>query len=133
MTVRRLVVLALAAGILLTLGALLDWSGVEYSSRLDRGLAFVAACLAIAAATLAVVWRPRLLVLAIAAGALGLNMAIVNIKDIRGHDFEYADYPDASVGVGLYLVLSGGALALAVGLAALLPRRYFGGPQADST
>lgn len=32
MTVGRLVVLALAAGVLLAIGALLDWSGVDYSS-----------------------------------------------------------------------------------------------------
>ncbi|HEU0247329.1 MAG TPA: hypothetical protein VFR38_09630 [Gaiellaceae bacterium] len=65
---------------------MLDWSGVDYSSRLDRGLALGAGRLAIAAATLAVVWRPRMLVLAIVSGVLGLNMAIVNIKDISGHD-----------------------------------------------
>jgi len=59
MTVRRLVALALAAGVALSAGALLDWSGVDYSSRLDRGLALGAGCLAIAAATLALVWRPR--------------------------------------------------------------------------
>lgn len=123
--VRPLIALALAAGVLLASGALLDWSGVDYSSRLDRGLALGAGCLAIASAALALVWRPRVLVLAIASGALGLNMAIVNIDDISGHEFEYAAYPDAAVGAGLYLVLAGGALALAVGLSALLPRRYF--------
>jgi len=64
-------------------------------------------------------------VLAIGSGALGLNMAIVNINDISSHEFEYEEYPDAAVGVGLYLVLAGAALALAVGLAALLPGRYF--------
>jgi len=133
MTVRRLVGFALAAGVLLSIGALLDWSGVDYSSRLDRGLALGAGCLAIVAATLALVWRPRLLVLAIASGVLGLNLAIVNIKDISGHDFEYAEYPNASVGVGLYAVLAGGALALAVGLTAVLPRRYFGAEKADSS
>jgi len=133
MTIRRLAVLALTAGALLAVGALLDWSGVGYSSRLDRGLTLAAGCLAISAAVLAAVWRPRMLVLAIASGVLGLNMAIVNIKDISGHDFEYADYPAASVGVGLYVVLAGGALALAVGLTALLPRRYLGAGKADSS
>jgi Na+-transporting NADH:ubiquinone oxidoreductase subunit NqrE len=133
MTVRRLVVLALAAGVLLTIGALLDWSGVDYSSRLDRALAVAAGGLAIATATLAVVWRRRVLVLAIGSGLLGLNMAIVNIRDISRHDFEYADYPEASVGVGLYMVLAGGALALAVGLTALLPGRHFGAEKPDSS
>lgn len=121
---RWLVALAVAAGALLMLGAVLDWSGVKYSSRLDRTLAFAAGAFAVAVAVIAFAWRLRVLALAIGSGLLGLNMAIVNASDIRRHEFEYAAYPGASVGVGLYLVVVGGALALLVGLAALLPRRW---------
>lgn len=106
----------------MTAGALLDWSGVSYSSHLDRGLALAAGCLTLAAAALAALWRPRRLGLAIVSGVLGLNMAIVNMTDISAHHYEYARYPDATVGVGLYLVLAGGALALAAGVVALLRR-----------
>lgn len=105
------------------LGSILDWSGVEYSSRLDRALAFSAGMFLTALAAVAFAWRPRILALAVAPGVLGLNMAIVNIKDIAAHDFEYAAYPEATVGIGLYIVVVGGALALVVGLAALVARR----------
>jgi len=120
---RRLAVAAVAAGALMIVGSLLDWSGVEYSSGLDRGLALAAGALAIVAAGLAVAWRRRALALAVVAGGLGLNMAVVNIRDIAGHEYEYAAYPEASVGVGLYVVLAGSALSLAGGVASLLPIR----------
>jgi hypothetical protein len=116
----RLAAVAAVAGVLMIAGSALDWSGVEYSSHVDRWLAFGAG--AIAAAVAAVALRePRALLAALAAAALGLNMAIVNIRDISGHEYEYARYPQASVGLGLYLVLAGSVLALAAGIASLWP------------
>lgn len=52
------------------------------------------------------------------AGALALNMGIVNVRDIAGHRYEYGSYPDAAVGIGLYLVLAGGVVALLAAVAA---------------
>ena len=104
------------SGVLLTLGSVLDWSGVAYSSGLDRALAFAAGALMIVLAAIALTWRPRVLGFAIASGVLGLNMGVVNFRDINDNLHEYADYPNASVGVGIYLVLVGGALALLVGV-----------------
>jgi hypothetical protein len=71
----RLAAGGLTAGALMILGSLLDWSGVEYSSGVDRGLAFAAGAVAEVAAGLAVRWRRRALALAVPAGILGLNMA----------------------------------------------------------
>lgn len=113
-----------ASGVLLIVGALLDWSGVAYSSALDRRLAFAAGASMIALAVVALLWRPRVLALAIAAGAIGLNMGIVGYRDISGRLHEYAAYPDASVGVGLYFVIVGAALALLLGLATAAPRSW---------
>jgi hypothetical protein len=115
---RLLAVVAAAAGALLIVGSLLDWSGVEYSSQLDRRLAFAAGVIAVAAAG-AGLYERRALVASLVAGALGLNMAIVNIRDIVGHGYEYARYPEAAVGLGLYAVLAGAVLALATGLGSL--------------
>jgi hypothetical protein len=117
----RLAAGGFAAGALMIVGSLLDWSGVEYSSGLDRGLALAAGAVAAVAAGLGLKWRRRALALAFPAGILGLNMAIVNIRDIAGHDYEYVRYPEASVGVGLYAVLVGAGLALVAGVASLLP------------
>jgi hypothetical protein len=117
---QRLAAVGFLAGALMIVGSLLDWSGVEYSSGLDRGLAAAAGALAVIAAALALAWRRRALALAIPAGGLGLNVAIVNMRDIAGHQYEYAVYPEASVGVGLYAVLVGASLALVVGGASLL-------------
>jgi peptidoglycan/LPS O-acetylase OafA/YrhL len=115
---RRLAAVAGAAGALMIVGSALDWSGVEYSSQLDRWLAFAAGVLA-AAAGVAALREPRLLVSCLAAGVLGLNMAIVNIRDIAGHEYEYAAYPEASVGIGLHALLVGSLLALAAGVSSL--------------
>ena len=114
-----------ASGVLLMLGSALDWSGVAYSSRLDRGLVLAAGALMMVLAAVAATWWPRALALAIAAGALALNMGVVNFRDINDKRYEYADYPDASVGFGIYFVLVGGALALLLGVFALIPRRWF--------
>jgi Na+-transporting NADH:ubiquinone oxidoreductase subunit NqrE len=110
------VVAALGGGALIALGALLDWSGVSYSSSVDRGVCIAAAVIAVVIAVIADRGRERLPLLLLIPAALALNMAVINIRDIARHHFEYADYPDASVGVGLYLVTIGAVL---VGLAAL--------------
>lgn len=60
--------------------------------------------------------------LAIPAGAVGLNMGVVNYHDISSKRYEYDCYPHATVGTGLYLVVAGGALGLLVGLVSLVPR-----------
>lgn len=78
----------------------------------------------IALAAAALTWRPRVLALAIAAGAIGLNMGVVNYHDISDRLHEYSAYPDASVGVGVYLVIAGGALSLLLGLVAAAPRSW---------
>jgi hypothetical protein len=107
---------AAASGVLIGIGALVDWSGVSYSSRVDRGFCIAAAILVVAIAAVGNRWHSRIPLLLLIPAALALNMAIINIRDINGHHFEYADYPDAAVGVGLYLVAIGGGLA---GLAAV--------------
>jgi hypothetical protein len=116
---------AFASGVFLILGSVLDWSGVAYSSGLDRGLAFAAGALMIVLAAAALKWRRRVLAFATVAGVLGLNMGVVNFLDINDQLHEYASYPDATVGVGIYLVLLGGALALFLGIITLIPRRWF--------
>jgi hypothetical protein len=95
---------------------------VAYSSALDRRLVFAAGALMIALAAVALMWRPRVLAFAIAAGTVGLNMGVVNYRDISGRLHEYAAYPDASVGVGRYFVIAGAALALLLGLVTAAPR-----------
>jgi peptidoglycan/LPS O-acetylase OafA/YrhL len=115
---RRLPTVAAAAGCLMAAGSVLDWSGVEYSSQLDRWLSFAAGTLALAVAV-AARYQPRWLAVTLVAGALGLNMAVVNIRDISGHEYEYARYPEAAVGLGLYAVLVGALLTLATGLVSL--------------
>jgi hypothetical protein len=82
---------------------------VEYSSTLDRGLVLVAAAMAV---TAPFIGRWPAAVALVVAGALALNMGIVNVRDIAGHRYEYGSYPDAAVGIGLYLVLAGGVVAL---------------------
>lgn len=54
---RCLSVVAVIAGALLMLGSVTDWSGVEYSSRLDRRLAFAAGAATVAVALAALAWR----------------------------------------------------------------------------
>jgi hypothetical protein len=115
---RWLAAVGLVAGVLLALASLLDWSGVTYSSRVDRGLALAAGAAVIVLALACFLWRPGVLALAIAPGALGLNMGIVNYRDIDANAYEYAAYPAASVGIGIYLVLVGAGLALIVGIVA---------------
>jgi hypothetical protein len=118
---RGLAAVGAAAGALMVAGSVLDWSGVEYSSALDRGLALAAGAVVILSAALAVVWRRELLGLAVVGGALGLNMAIVNIRDIDGHRYEYVTYPEASVGIGLYAVLVGAVVSVLVAVASFAP------------
>jgi hypothetical protein len=107
---------AAASGVLIGVGALVDWSGVAYSSRVDRGFCIAAAILVVAIAAVSDRWHHRIPLLLLIPAALALNMAVINIRDISGHRFEYADHPDALVGVGLYLVAIGAGLA---GLAAV--------------
>ena len=54
--------------------------------------------------------------------AAGLLMAIVNVVDIAGHKYEFVAYPEASVGVGLWLVAAGALLSLAAAIAAFVER-----------
>jgi hypothetical protein len=120
---RSWVLAVLAGAILIAVGAVTDWSGVSYSSHLDRGVALGAAIAAAALVPLVVrgpAWVPLLLLVP---AALALNMAVVNILDIRDHRFEYADYPDASVGVGLYLVSTGGVLVAVAATTGFVDRR----------
>jgi hypothetical protein len=101
----------------------LDWSGVAYSSRADRGICIAAALLIALTAALMNRGRERLPLLLLIPAAVALNMAVINIRDIAGHKFEYADYPDASVGVGLYLVAAGAALTAVAAVTGFLERR----------
>ncbi len=117
-----------ASGALLMLGSLLDWSGVSYSSDFDRAAVFTAGALMIVLAAGALWWRPRLLAFALAPAVLGLNMAVVNFTDIDGRLYEYAHYPDASVGIGIYLVLVGATVALFLGAITVISQRWFGRP-----
>jgi hypothetical protein len=121
---RAWVLVVLAGALLIAVGAVTDWSGVSYSSHLDRGVCLAAAITAAALGSLAArrgpSWLPLLLLVP---AALALNMAVVNILDIRDHRFEYADYPDASVGVGLYLVGAGGLLVAVAAATGFVDRR----------
>jgi len=67
--------------------------------------------------------RERLPLLLLIPAAVALNMAVINIRDISGHHFEYADYPDASVGVGLYLVGVGAVLTGVAAVTGFVDRR----------
>jgi hypothetical protein len=51
-------------------------------------------------------------------------MGIVNYDDIANKRYEFAAYPTAAVGVGLYLVIAGASLGIAAGLAAFAPGRW---------
>jgi hypothetical protein len=120
---RSWVLAVLAGAILIAVGAETDWSGVSYSSNLDRGVSLGAAIAAAGLVPLVArgpAWVPLLLLVP---AALALNMAVVNILDIRDHRFEYADYPDASVGLGLYLVGAGGLLVAVAATTGFVDRR----------
>ena len=113
----------LAGAILIAVGAITDWSGVSYSSHVDRGISLGAAIAAAVLIPLVVrgpAWVPLLLLVP---AAVALNMAVTNILDVREHRFEYADYPDASVGVGLYLVAAGGLLVALAATTGFVDRR----------
>jgi uncharacterized membrane protein YidH (DUF202 family) len=112
------------AGALVAAGSLLDWSGVAYSSHLDRGLALAAGLLMVLTSGLAVSASGRFLALAIPLGALALNMGFVNYDDVANNLHEYRAYPQAAVGVGLYLVIVGACLGIAAGVGTLVPRRW---------
>jgi hypothetical protein len=113
----------LAGAVLIAVGAVTDWSGVSYSSHLDRALS-LAAAVAVAGLIPLVARGPTwVALLLLVPAALALNMAVVNILDVRDHRFEYADYPDASVGLGLYLVAAGGLLVVVAALTAFADRR----------
>ena len=107
----------------MAIGAILDWSGVAYSSRADRGICIGAAVLIGLIAAVANRGRERLPLLLLIPAAVALNMAVINIRDIHGHHFEYADYPDASVGIGLYLVTAGAALTAVAAVTGFVDRR----------
>jgi hypothetical protein len=113
-----------SAGVAAAAGSLLDWSGVSYSSSVDRWLAGVSGG-ALLALALAVRARGAVLAAgAIVPAAVVLNMAVVNFRDIHGHRFEYAGYADARVGIGIYLLFAAAALGLAAAvLGALAWRR----------
>jgi hypothetical protein len=119
-------VFAVLGGALVAVGSLLDWSGVSYSSQLDRGLAVAAGVLLLIVAALGFAWHRRILIASLAPAALALNMGIVNYNDITNGLYEYAAYPDAEVGVGLYLVIVGSVVAIAAGMLALVPPRWVG-------
>jgi hypothetical protein len=113
LTVRRGTEMAIATGgALMSLGGLLDWSGVPYSSSVDRRLAIAAGLLAILV-SVGALWQPWVMWLGFVAAALGLNMGIVNYVDISAHAYEFSKYPNARVGVGIYLIIAGGVLVTA--------------------
>jgi hypothetical protein len=113
----------LAGGAILALGSVLDWSGVAYSSRLDRAIALAAGVLSMVIGVAGFAWRPRAVGFAILFGVVGLFMGVVNYDDIRNHLYEYAAYPGARVGLGVYLVTFGSFLSLVAGILALAGRR----------
>lgn len=119
--------LGLASAGCLLLGSILDWSGVAYSSTLDRRIVAACGVALVLLSAAALVWRRRLLAFALAPAVVSLNMGVVNYRDIDGHEFEFERYPEATVGVGVYLVLVGAVLALAVGGASVLPPRWLPG------
>lgn len=109
-------------GVLCLAGSVLDWSGVSYSSGLDRGLAAVAGGAFLFAALLR--RRRHVWVVTLLGSVLALNMAIVNINDIANHRYEFARYPHARVGSGLFVLLTCGIAGLAVsGLSIVSSRR----------
>jgi hypothetical protein len=116
-------VVALFGGGLVALGSLLDWSGVSYSSRLDRSLALAAGLLVILVAALCLTWHRRLLLAAVPPAVLAANMGVVNYDDIANRRYEFEAYPAADVGIGLYLVIIGAGLGVLAGLAAIAPYR----------
>jgi len=118
--------LGILAGSCLMLGSVLDWSGVAYSSTVDRRLVFAAGVATVALGVAAFLWRQRVLVLALVPAVVGLNMGVVNFRDIDGKLYEFAGQQEASVGVGIYLVFVGGVLALAVGICSALLRQWLG-------
>lgn len=107
---------ALVGGAVTTLGAVLDWSGVGYVPPHDRELAAGAGAVA-GAIGLVALRLPRLVVLAVLPALVGLNMGVVNFRDVSEHRYEFAAYPSADVGIGLYLVLAGASLLLATAIA----------------
>lgn len=113
-----------AGAALIMAGSFLDWSGVPYSSLLDRRIAFLAGILSLIFGGLWLVRPSRLLVPAtLLAGVVALDMAVVNYSDIQGHKYEYAAYPAARVGVGLYALLLGSGLLLAGAVSLLAAAR----------
>jgi hypothetical protein len=121
--VRLASALALAGGTLMMLGAFLDWSGVGYVPPWDRELAAAGGIMAAAAGTAALRW-PYAVLLALPGALLGLALGIVNYRDVSERRYEFEAYPNASVGVGLYVVIAGTVLALAgVATAALIVLR----------
>lgn len=123
---------ATLGGGLLVAASLAEWSGVAYSSHLDRMLMLAAGAATLAIALLAVRRAGRRLSWAIVPGLLALNMALVNINDIATHSYEYRAYPEAYVGWGLYVGLVGALVVLGVAVvhiaAALRSRRGRGAP-----
>jgi hypothetical protein len=105
------------------IGAVLDWSGVAYSSRADRGICIAAAVLIAVTAAFMNRGRERLPLLLLIPAAVALNMAVINIRDISGHHFEYARYPDASVGIGLYVICAGVVLTGVAAVTGFVDRR----------
>ncbi len=101
--------------------AKLDWTGVFYSSHLDRRIALSAVVVVVllsASTGRGRVWPSSA---ALLPGVAALDMAIVNIHDVANHHYEYAAVPSARVGVGLYVVLAGAVLVLLSALITFLP------------
>lgn len=123
---------ATLGGGLLVAGSLAEWSGVAYSSQLDRMLMLAAGAATIAIALLAIRRGARTLSWAILPGLLALNMAVVNINDIATHSYEYRADPEAYVGWGLYVGVAGALVVLGVAVlhiaATLRSRRGRGAP-----
>jgi uncharacterized membrane protein YidH (DUF202 family) len=65
--------------------------------------------------------------LGLVAAPLGLNMGIVNYVDVSTLSYKYTAYPNARVGVGIYLVLVG-ALLIALGTALWVTRHHWTRP-----
>lgn len=111
----------LAGGVLIVVGAALGWSGVSYSSRLDRKIALAAGIAALLLAGVGFRTRRWPFIGGAIPGLLALDMAVVNIHDVAGHGYEYAAFPDARVGIGLYTLGVGAVLELLTSGITLLP------------
>ena len=116
----RLTALVLIVGGAVTFFGAVDWSGVGYAPPWDRELAATAGIIG-AGAGIAARRRPGAAFVAVPATLVGLVIGFVNYRDVADHRYEFAAYPEARVGVGLYLVLAGSWTALVATLIVATP------------